>query len=168
MRYKVLGLRKVTLFLCAFLMGNGAFADLTADQVKNQVENPAFKISFKKKTIQVGKINLRVEIADTDLKRSRGLMFRKSFDGLDGMLFIFEVEEPLAFWMKNTWMPLSIGYFDAKGRLLNVEEMEPAKSEMQAHYPSYPSIGSAKYALEMPSGWFRQRQIKQGTILKLK
>lgn len=154
--------------LLSLLIALPVFADLTMKQVQGQVENSKFKITFAKRKIRVGKHDLKVEIADSDIKRARGLMFRTKFEGIDGMLFIFEQPEPLSFWMKNTWMALSIGYFDRDGKLLNTVEMEPSKSETQAYYPSYPSAGSAKYALEMPPGWFEKNKIVVGTVLTLK
>ncbi len=155
-------------FFLVLAAAAAAQAELTQDQVSNQVQNPDYKISFEKRKIQVGLHALTVEVADTDLKRARGLMFRKKFVECDGMLFIFDRPERLSFWMKNTWMPLSIGYFDKNGRLLNVQEMEPSKSEMQTALPSYPSAGVAKYALEMPQGWFDKKKVSKGARLKLK
>ncbi len=53
-----------------------------------------------------------VEIADNEEEQARGLMFRESMADDRGMLFIFEDDQPRAFWMKNTYIPLDILYFD--------------------------------------------------------
>jgi uncharacterized membrane protein (UPF0127 family) len=58
--------------------------------------------NFLKKKIKVGKTTLAVEIADTEPRRSQGLMFRKKLEPGHGMLFIFPDESPRGFWMKNT------------------------------------------------------------------
>ena len=52
-------------------------------------------------------------------------MNRFSLQTDHGMLFVFERPEPLGFWMKNTFIPLSIAFLDASGRILNIEDMAP-------------------------------------------
>jgi uncharacterized protein len=123
---------------------------------------------FSKGDLEIGGKTVRVEIADTDSLRERGLMFRKSLDGNTGMLFIFANEQRRNFWMKNTFIPLSIGYFDKDKKLIEVFEMTPVKSEMQMDIPAYPSTRPAQYALEMPKEWFQKNSIKAGTSFKLK
>lgn len=119
-------------------------------------------VHFEKKQIKIGKHSLTVEIADTDEKSAQGLMFRKSLPEGTGMLFEFPNEEIRAFWMKNTFIPLSIGYFDAKKILIDIQDMAPAQSEMQNGFPNYPSKGPAQYALEVPKGWFFKNKIILG------
>jgi uncharacterized membrane protein (UPF0127 family) len=72
------------------------------------------------------------------------------------MLFIFERPEPLSFWMKNTFIPLSIAFLDTDGRILNIEDMAPQTET--THW----SKGPALYALEMRKGWFMERGVKPG------
>ena len=59
-----------------------------------------------------------IEIADDDAERARGLMFRDAMAADHGMLFIHDREEPQAYWMKNTQIPLDILYFDDARRLV--------------------------------------------------
>ena len=91
----------------------------------------------------------------------------KSLPEDKGMLFIFEHEHSLGFWMKNTLIPLSIGFFDAKQRLIDIQEMKPASSLMEREVPTYQSSGPALYALEMNEGWFKKHKIKVGARLQL-
>lgn len=116
---------------------------------------------FEKKSIQLGQQKLLVEIADDDYKRSRGLMYRTELKEGQGMLFIFDGEQILSFWMKNTLIPLSIGYFDKDKTLIEVLDMKPA-SPMELSPPSYRSSRPGVYALEVPKGWFTQHKIKPG------
>src|SRR2546423_58805 len=95
-------------------------------------------IVFRKTHLIVGKRKISVEIADDEVRREHGLMFRKSLPAESGMLFIFEEERPVSFWMKNTLIPLSIGYFDAHHVLKKVLEMNPAVSGDERP-PTYPS-----------------------------
>src|SRR5688572_9053819 len=76
----------------------------------------------------------KVEIADDEAERTRGLMFRDSLGEDRGMLFIFEREEPLAFWMKNTKIPLDIMYFDAERRLVSVATAPPCTTPQCPNY----------------------------------
>jgi uncharacterized membrane protein (UPF0127 family) len=116
--------------------------------------------TFAKKKLKLGGQVLNVEIADTPEKSAQGLMFRKELLEGNGMLFIFQDEQPRAFWMKNTFVPLSIGYFNAKKELIDIQDMEPAASAMQVNFPTYESKGPAQYALEVPKGWFSKHKIR--------
>ncbi len=122
-------------------------------------------LKFKREKIQLGNVKIEVEIADTPELASRGLMFRKSLPKNGGMLFIFEAERPLGFWMKNTYIDLDIGYFDKNLKLIEVIPMN-ATSKAQLEFPSYPSRRPAQFALEMNSGWFARNKIKEGDALK--
>ena len=121
---------------------------------------------LKMQKIYVNGTAVNAEIADTPDSRERGLMYRTSMPEQDGMLFIFEVAQPMAFWMKNTLIPLSIGYFGADRKLIDVYEMSPAVMG-ETHPKTYPSHGDALYALEMNKGWFAKHHIKPGSELKL-
>lgn len=127
----------------------------------------ATEVSFQKKSITIGTVTIQAEIADTPEKTARGLMFRMALEDGHGMLFVFEKEETRNFWMKNTFIPLSIGFFNAKKQLIDVQDMKPVGSEMETNIPSYSSAGPAKYALEVPLGWFTKKKIKFGSRLKL-
>ena len=127
---------------------------------------PAVPVSkFKKEKIQVGTKTIVVEIADNEELHELGLMYRKSLGADDGMLFIFSTEKPLSFWMKNTFVDLSIGYFDKNATLIDIQEMK-ATSLVEQNPPSYPSAKPAKYALEMNKPWFAKNKIKVGTKIK--
>jgi uncharacterized membrane protein (UPF0127 family) len=117
-------------------------------------------VDFKIKKLSLGKQTLTVELAETEEQKSQGLMFRKELKAGNGMLFIFQSEELRSFWMKNTFVPLSIGFFNSKKELIDIQDMVPAASEMQTDFPSYQSKGPAQYALEVPKGWFTKHKIK--------
>lgn len=117
-------------------------------------------VKFEKKKLKIGSQTLIVEIADTSEKTAQGLMFRKKLPEGSGMLFVFPNEEVRSFWMKNTFIPLSIGYFNSKRELIDVQDMDPAVSEMQSDLPTYISKAPAQYALEVPKGWFAKHRIR--------
>jgi uncharacterized protein len=122
------------------------------------------KFKFEKRKIQVGGKSIMAEIADDSDLREHGLMFREKLADNTGMLFIFETEQPLNFWMKNTLIPLSIGFFGKNKKLIDIQEMVPAVMGDQDPQ-HYPSSGPALYALEMPKGWFARNKISRGATL---
>lgn len=129
------------------------------------------KVEFKKSEITLvsGKTTkkIKVELAETMDQHERGLMFRKGLGKDEGMLFIFDDQQIRSFWMKNTIIDLSIGYFNKDKKLIDIQEMK-ATSMLQKEIPSYPSRGPAQYALEMTPNWFDKNNIRIGAILKLK
>jgi len=105
-----------------------------------------------------------VELALDDASRTRGLMHRTSLSEDAGMLFVFEVEQPLAFWMKNTLIPLDILYFDRDGRLVSMQtDVPPCRTP---YCPSYPSDRPALFTLELNAGVAATLGVKPGDRLK--
>lgn len=108
----------------------------------------------------------RVEVADDDAERARGLMFRDELPAGRGMLFIHEREEPQAYWMKNTRIPLDILYFDASLRLVAQQRGVPPCSAGD-RCPPYPSRAPALYVLELNAGEARRLGLEDGAELRL-
>jgi uncharacterized membrane protein (UPF0127 family) len=111
-------------------------------------------------TLTIGTHKLTAEIAATPAQRETGLMNRFSLKPDTGMLFVFERAEPQAFWMRNTFVALSIAYIGADGRILNIDDMQPQTDD------SHWSKGPALYALEMKKGWFAERGIAVGESVR--
>ena len=107
-------------------------------------------------TIKVGSHSLRVEVVATDAERQKGLMFREKLGRNDGMLFVFDEPAYHSMWMKNTLIPLSVAFVDAKGEILNVLDMEPHSLDTRM------AAGPASYAIETNKGWFAERGLKAG------
>jgi uncharacterized membrane protein (UPF0127 family) len=102
---------------------------------------------------------LVAEVATNTQTRATGLMHRFSLKPDHGMLFVFRGQQPLSFWMKNTFIALSIAYIDARGKIIEIEDMAPQTETM--HLSSAP----AQYALEMKKGWFKERGIGAGAVV---
>jgi hypothetical protein len=107
-------------------------------------------------TLHIGEWNVKAEVAATVIDQETGLMFRTQMGENEGMIFVFQDYVRRAFWMHNTYLPLSVAFLDDQGILLNVEDMQP-----QTDTPHW-SSGPAKYALEMKQGWFAKRGIAPG------
>ncbi|MFB3886046.1 MAG: DUF192 domain-containing protein [Thermodesulfobacteriota bacterium] len=101
-----------------------------------------------------------VEVAKTPEERARGLMGRRLLGRDEGMLFLFEREDYHGFWMKNTYVPLSIAFIDKEGRIVQITDMKPLS--LETYDPPRPIL----YALEMNQGWFSVNGIKAGDVIK--
>ncbi len=106
------------------------------------------------------KVEVRVEIADDDAERARGLMHRTALAENRGMLFVFRSEERLSFWMRDTLIPLSIAYMDTEGRIVDIQDMEPSTE-------GYDSAEPAQYALEVNQGFFEEHGVEVGDRTEL-
>ena len=107
------------------------------------------------------RIPVQVEIADTDAERQTGLSGRPTLAEDAGMLFVFDQEQPLSFWMKDTLIPLSIAYISADGRIVDIQDMQPLDET------PHPSAEPAQYALEVNQGFFKERGVAVGDTVEL-
>ncbi|WP_240125362.1 DUF192 domain-containing protein [Thermomonas alba] len=105
-----------------------------------------------------------VELAVDDAQRARGLMFRDAMAPDHGMLFIHEAQEPQAYWMKNTKIPLDILYFDNDRKLVAQQRNVPPCTLGDA-CPAYPSKAPARYVLELNAGQADQLKLQNGAVL---
>jgi len=110
-------------------------------------------------TLAVAGQSLTVEVARTEAQREHGLMGRRDLGARDGMIFVFERDDHLAFWMKDTPTPLSIAFISAEGKILQIDDMEPFSHAVHL------SRMSARYALEMRQGAFAALGIKEGDVV---
>jgi uncharacterized membrane protein (UPF0127 family) len=96
----------------------------------------------------VEKSSLKVEVADTDEERRRGLMFREKLDEDRGMLFTWDKTENRSFWMKNTLIPLDIIFIDEEKNIINIEEAYPQPGANNSELRRYSSEEPARYVIE--------------------
>lgn len=109
--------------------------------------------------LQISEKMIFVEIADSPESRAQGLMNRKSLEENSGMLFVFDEEQKLSFWMKNTLIPLSIAYISRSGEIKEIHDMHPLDES------SVSSVRSVMYALEMNRGWFEKNNVSIGDFI---
>ena len=114
--------------------------------------------------VEVGGERFQVEVADDDAERARGLMFRDAMADDHGMLFIHDRQEPQAYWMKNTRIPLDILYFDRDRRLVSQQRDVPPCSAGD-RCPSYPSRAPAQYVLELNASQAARLGLQDGALL---
>jgi len=90
---------------------------------------------------------LAIEIADDEYQTQTGLMYRDSMKDNQAMLFIFEIEQPRSFYMKNTEFSLDIIYINSKKKIVSIQ-----KNAKPNDKTSLPSNGSVLYVLEVNGG----------------
>ncbi len=110
--------------------------------------------------VEIGGARINVEVAVTPGERGRGLMDRERLRPDWGMLFVFQKEETLKFWMHDTKVPLSIAFLGSDRVVRDVQDMSPMTDD--EHLSSAPAL----YALEVNQGWFRRRGVGPGTTAK--
>ncbi|MEX2100719.1 MAG: DUF192 domain-containing protein [Acidimicrobiia bacterium] len=104
----------------------------------------------------VGGRCMRLVVADALDERVQGLRSRRTIGEYDGMLFVFDTATDTGFTMSTVPIPLDIGFYDAKGRLVSTRHMKPCPDD-EAECPTYRSDGPFTYAIEtlkgeLPSG----------------
>lgn len=151
------------LFVASCTSKENSTADTVQKDVKPDAEMQVPTILFEKTKIKVADQEIEVEVALTSIQHERGLMYREALAENAGMLFIFSEERVLSFWMKNTYVDLAIAYIDANKTIIDIQEMAATAKDFQGEPPSYPSAQPAKYALEMPKGWFTKNNISVGS-----
>tara|TARA_B100000212_G_scaffold342541_1_gene330428 strand:+ start:2463 stop:2936 length:474 start_codon:yes stop_codon:yes gene_type:complete len=133
---------------------------LCASAITPACDSDSRKIEVQENVLPVldfGHARVSVELAVDRATQAKGLMFRKSMPEDQGMLFIFDRPRQMSFWMRNTHLPLDIGFFTADGVLREI-------------YPLYPYDENSRksirfdllYALETNQGWFERHGLKPG------
>jgi uncharacterized protein len=111
-------------------------------------------------TLSINQYKVAAEVVATPEQRANGLMNRFSLQPDHGMVFVFDRPQPLGFWMKNTYVPLSIAFIDASGKIVNIEDMKPLDES------TVWSRGPSLYALEMRQGWFAAKGVGPGDTVR--
>jgi len=98
-----------------------------------------------------------IEIADNDDDRQNGLMYRKSMETNQGMLFIFPLQEMQSFWMRNTLLPLDMIFVNADKKIITIHKNTKILSDQ-----SYASTEPAQYVVEVCAGFSDKYSLKPG------
>jgi uncharacterized membrane protein (UPF0127 family) len=104
------------------------------------------------------KISLKAEIADTPASRADGLMFRRILGEDEGMIFVFDTPQMLSFWMRNTYIPLSIAYISGKGLINEIHDMKPWMTASYTPRPSRPCTPGGATGLVQASQYHQRVQ----------
>ncbi|MDH3780010.1 MAG: DUF192 domain-containing protein [Nitrosopumilus sp.] len=108
---------------------------------------------FYSNTIKLDDTLVNVQIANTDVKRNRGLMFEEPLPYDQGMLFIYEESGNYSFWMHNVKFALDILWFDDKGNAVHIKQNIPPCTTEPEHCTVYDPGTEALYVFEATAGF---------------
>jgi uncharacterized membrane protein (UPF0127 family) len=156
--FKQAGLARPLTFLLAVFMS----LSLGTSSALAQTPGPQAGLPLTKANL--GGRQYLLEVASTRQQAETGLMYRTSLPANGGMVFQFQETRPVAFWMKNTLIPLDMVFIQA-GKVVHIaHQAQPCKQEP---CPIYPSQKPVDMVIELPGGTARKHHIQAGTIVKL-
>ena len=125
---------------------------------KNQVDGKTIRA-------EICKVPLDLKVASTPRSQAKGYMGAKDspVDG-EGMLFVYDVEQPLSFWMKDVPFALDIVFFDSNLEYVGHETMLPYGGEPDSALPRYLSKKPARFAVELQAGWCDRHLEKEARL----
>jgi hypothetical protein len=118
-------------------------------------------------TVHAPRHDLVLEVARTEAQREHGLMDRKILAAHTGMLFVFDADEPVAFWMKDTLVPLDMVFIGSDGRVRRVFANVPVVAPSLADDRIPRESATARYVIELPAGEAAADGIAAGSQLDM-
>lgn len=106
---------------------------------------------------------ISVEIAEDEIDREQGLMWRKKLIDTAGMIFIYDNERLLTFWMKNTYISLDIIFVNANKEIISIIENAIPNTET-----SLSSVKKSKYAIEVNAGYCKKYNVHINDVVLLR
>ena len=148
--------------IAAVIIGVVGMMTLPSDSKLESVE-------FPRGTIMVDEVPIEVQIADTEPRRVRGLMFQDQLPMDQGMIFVFQEPGLYSLWMLNMQFPLDMIWFDLEGKIVHIEkDVPPCKTALEiTTCQSIIPEGEAQYVLETTSGFIDQNNITEESVLTI-
>ncbi len=154
--------------ILVLLIGAGIFFFVPSKNTGSTPEIPFLPQTPQFKEIQIGETHLKVEIADTASKRSKGLGDRQALGENEGMLFIFPKADKYPFWMKGLKFPLDFVWIKETSVVDILENVSlPQNGQTDSTLPIYSSKVEVDKVLELNAGAAKRLNIKVGDTVKL-
>jgi len=153
----------VPITIAAVIVGLAGIMSLPSDVKLESVE-------FPRGTVKIDGIVLEVQIADTDPRRARGLMFQEQLPLDEGMLLVFDDANKRSIWMLNMQFPLDVIWIDDNSKVVFIEKnVPPCKTALETvTCPSYKGGSKdAKYVLEVTAGFVEEFKITTESTLEI-
>lgn len=121
-------------------------------------------VTFERPAVCLGDMSdpVTVEVAETEKQRNRGLMERTDLAADAGMLFLFDREMHVGFYMFKTRIPLDIAFFDDDKKVVAMKTMVPCVSQDPRRCAIYNPGVAFSSALEVNAGFLKRHGIKKG------
>ena len=110
-------------------------------------------------------VQVRVEIAETAVQREQGLSGRRALAANSGLAFLWKSNVRAQFWMKDTSVPLSIAFWDKRGRILRILDMAPCRRDPCKIYDPHVAF---RGALEVNRGAFARWGVRRGALVTIR
>ena len=153
----------IPIAIAAFIIGAAGIISIPSDAKLEAVE-------FPRGTIKLDEHVLEVQIADTEPRRVRGLMFQEQLPYDQGMIFVFEESGFYSLWMLNMQFPLDMIWFDSDGKVVYIDKnVPPCKSALETVTctGNNSAENEAKYILEVTAGFVDEFEITEDSILEI-
>ncbi len=126
-------------------------------------------VDFPQGTVKIDDHVLKVQIADTEPRRVRGLMFQETLPYDEAMIFVFDSPGVYSLWMPNMQFPLDMMWFDEHGGMVHIErDVPPCKSALEAASCASVNPGTeASYIIEVTAGFVDRFGITLDSILEI-
>ncbi|HEX3671353.1 MAG TPA: DUF192 domain-containing protein [Candidatus Cybelea sp.] len=118
--------------------------------------------------VHAPRADLTLEVARTDEQRAHGLMDRKTVPAHTGMIFVFDTDSPVDFWMKDTLVPLDMIFVASDGTVRRVYANVPVLRAGTGDEAIPREAGTAKYVIELRAGEAAQDGIATGVKLDVR
>lgn len=123
---------------------------------------------FPRGIIKIDDVTLQVQIADTRPLQTRGLMFQEKIPYDQGMLFVFDDQNVRSMWMLNMQFALDVLWIDADGKVVHIQkDAQPCKSAIETAACTFTNGRSAKYVLEVASGFVDKYNITENSKIEI-
>jgi uncharacterized membrane protein (UPF0127 family) len=153
----------VPITIAAVIVGIAGIMSLPSDVKLESVE-------FPRGIVKIDGVVLEVQIADTDPRRARGLMFQEQLPLDEGMLLVFDDANKRSIWMLNMQFPLDVIWIDNNSKVVFIEKnIPPCKTALETvTCPSYKGGSKdAKYVLEVTAGFVDAFKITTESTLEI-
>ena len=124
------------------------------------------QIDGKDISAKIGDFDLKLKVCSTPESMMRGYSGRPAPKESEGMIFVYQQDQPLEFWMKGVDYPLDILFFNSSMALVDFLTMDPCGSSKDEGLPKYKSSKPAMFAVEVPAGWCESNKISKNCRLK--
>lgn len=152
----------VPIFIAAVIIGVVGLMSIPSESKLESVE-------FPRGTIKVDNTVLEVQIADTEPRRVRGLMFQDELPSNQGMIFVFDKPGLYSLWMLNMQFSLDMIWFDGNGNVIHIEtDVPPCKTPLEiTTCQSIIPDGQSVYVLEVTSGFIEKNNITKDSVMEI-
>ena len=152
----------IPIFIAAVIVGTAGLLSIPSESKLESVE-------FPMGTIKVDDVALQVQIADTEPRRVRGLMFQDQLPYDQGMIFVFQEPGLHSIWMLNMQFSLDMIWFDKAGKVVHIEkDVPPCKTALEiASCQSVIPVDEAVYVLEVTAGFIDKNNITDNSVLTI-